>query len=179
LFWSSSRAIPQGDALGLDPTLGNRAPLLPLERARRAARAEDRDAGRGNLRRRALGRADRRPEAARDRKDRPVAAYRRPGRAEPVAKPRARDRAPRRCPSRRVESRAKTPSDETDGRGKEKTARAKTSAQRDEAPAPTAGRGLAGGKQGHSCNDDRRSREPLDADRLPQEHPREPERDHD
>ena len=83
------------------PARRDRAALLALERPGRPARAEDRDARRGDLRRRGLVGADRGAEAARGREGGPVAPRGRPGRAQPVAQPRARDRAARRAAARR------------------------------------------------------------------------------
>ena len=95
-------------------SVGSPLPLLAVERAGRPARAEELDAGRGALRRRGLGRPQRRGAKARARPARARRARDRPGRALAAAKPRARDRAdpragaPKRRP-RRAQRRATKP----------------------------------------------------------------------
>src|SRR5205823_970887 len=102
--------------VGLDPALGDLVSVLALERSRRPARAEERHAGRGDLRRRRLACALGDPEAPRDRPRRAGNARGRAGRAQPVAQPRARNRAAGRGAARGAEGPAQTPSDEAEQR---------------------------------------------------------------
>src|SRR5207248_10323261 len=121
----------------------DRVALLALERPWRAACAEDRDPRRSCLRRRTLGRAQRRAEAPSDRQGGSGPARGRPGRAQPVAEPRTRDRASRRGAPRGAEGRAQAQADEAERCRQEATPGAEAATWRDEAPAPSAGRRLA------------------------------------
>src|SRR5262245_8995599 len=125
-------------ALGLHPALGDRPALLPVEWSGRPARAEERNAGRSDLRRRGLVGAHVTPEAA-GRPESGLAASRsRAGRAEPDKKPGARDRAIGRATRGRAQSRAAASRDEAEQSRRRETPRAEAPPLRDEALASAA-----------------------------------------
>ena len=85
-------------------SVGTPVPLLTVERAGRAACSEELDTGRGDLRRRGFGRAQRGRAAPGAREARPDGAGDLPGRALTATESRARNRADRRAGRRRRQS---------------------------------------------------------------------------
>ncbi len=121
-------------------SVGTAVPLLTVERAGRPACAEELDAGRGDLRRRGLGRAQRGRAAPGAREARPDGACDLPGRALAAAQSRARDRADRRAGRRGGEAPAEAPADEAVGCRARAQARGEAPAGRPQAGAAAAGR---------------------------------------
>src|SRR6266508_1404296 len=133
---TNGRRVYSGDPFRRSAARGSRAPLLPLERPRGAARTEVGDTRRGGVRRRELGGAHRGAEASRDRPDRAGPPSDRAGRAQPGPQPRARAGAAGRTappgPARGAQARP----DEADRRGPRAATGGKAAARQDQAPLP-------------------------------------------
>src|SRR6266545_792930 len=137
---TNGRRVYSGDPFRRSAARGSRAPLLPLERPRGAARTEVGDTRRGGVRRRELGGAHRGAEASRDRPDRAGPPSDRAGRAQPGPQPRARAGAAGRTappgPARGAQARP----DEADRRGPQAATGGKAASRQDQALAATTGR---------------------------------------
>ena len=119
-------------------SVGTDVPLLPVERARRPARAEELDAGRGALRRRDIRGPQRARAAACAREARPARPGDRAGRALAATKPRARDATDPRPDRRGCTPAEKETADHPDGRIPRAAPRRQAPAVRAEAAAPPA-----------------------------------------